>query len=299
MGNAQHPPDAGPGAAPDGATATGSAATTLARAGGSPPTGSGALTRVRSALAGVRSRRVLGWVLIVAWAAWLVAVWVTQPRLVPQDFAADELAQGNVTGYSLVTVDEDGGRGGFSGPYRLDVAKVPEEDLADSLDGTYGGKPVSLAYWVDGPVARLRVVDPNGLSSEVPAALVQQLTAAGVPQVAPSELWFHPSGRVNNLGVLLTVVCTLVVILGPRPRRGTRWFWFWLVGGPMSVGIAIFAVAELVRPRYEPEGTVHPRGVAGRWSGLAGFALGVVLALAGSAVLILLTDLSPIWFLRS
>ena len=143
------------------------------------------------------------------------------------------------------------------------------------------------------------MVDPNGLSSEAPAALVEQLTSAGVPQVAPSELWFHPSERVNNLGVLLTVVCTLVVILGPRPRRGTRWFWFWLVGGPMSVGIAIFAVAELVRPRYEPEGTVHPRGVAGRWSGLAGFALGVVLALAGSAVLILLTDLSPIWFLRS
>ena len=40
----------------------------------------------------------------------------------------------------------------------------------------------------------------------------------------------------------------------------------------MSVGIAIFAVAELVRPRYEPEGTVHPRGVAGRGSGLGGFA---------------------------
>jgi len=299
MGNAQYPPDTGPGAAPDGATAPGSGATTLARAGGGPPTGSVALTRVRSALAGVRSRRVLGWVLLVAWAAWLVAVWVTQPRLVPQDFAADELAQARVTGYSLVTVDEDGGRGGFSGPYRLDVAPVTDEDLGESLDGTYGGTPVSLAYWVDAPVARLRVVDPNGLSSEAPAALVERLTSAGVPQVAPSELWFHPSERVNNLGVLLTVVCTLVVILGPRPRRGTRWFWFWLVGGPMSVGIAIFAVAELVRPRYEPEGTVHPRGVAGRWSGLAGFALGVVLALAGSAVLILLTDLSPIWFLRS
>ena len=129
------------------------------------------------------------------------------------------------------------------------------------------------------------MVDPNGLSSEVPAALVQQLTAAGVPEAAPSELWFHPSQRVNNAGALLLFVSLVVVILGPRPRRGTRWFWFWLVGGPVSVGIAVFAVAELLRPRYEPEGTVHPRGVAGRWSGLAGFALGVVLSWRAAAVL--------------
>jgi hypothetical protein len=44
---------------------------------------------------------------------------------------------------------------------------------------------------------------------------------------------------------------------------------------------------------------VHPPGVAGRWSGLAGFALGVVLALAGALLTAGLTGLSPIWFLRS
>ena len=99
-----------------------------------------------------------------------------------------------------MTVDEDGGRGGFSGPHRTRRAPVSDEDVAESLDGTYSGPPVSVAYWVDAPVAQLRVVDPNGLSSEVPAALVQQLTAAGVPEAAPSELWFHPSQRVNNVG---------------------------------------------------------------------------------------------------
>ena len=176
---------------------------------------------------------------------------------------------------------------------------MSDEDLAESLDGTYSGSPVSVAYWVDAPVAQLRVVDPNGLSSEIPAALVQQLTAAGVPEAAPSELWFHPSQRVYNAGALLLFVSLVVVILGPRPRRGTRWFWFWLLGGPVSVGIAVFAVAELLRPRYEPEGTLHPKGVAGRWSGLAGFALGVVLAMAGGLLAAALTNLSPIWFLRS
>jgi hypothetical protein len=300
MGNEEYPPDALSGTTLDGAVAPGGRATAVAGADTEPSAGSGPgpLTRVRAALAGMRSRRALGWVLLVAWAAWLVAVWVTQPRLVPQEFLADELAQGNLTGYRLVTVDEDGGRGGFSGPHRLDLYPVADEDLAESLDGTYSGSPVSVAYWVDAPVARLRVVDPNGLSSEVPAALVEQLTAAGVPEAAPSELWFHPSQRVNNLGVLLLFASLVVVILGPRPRRGTRWFWFWLLGGLVSVGIAIFAVAELVRPRYEPEGTVHPPGVAGRWSGLAGFALGFVLSIAGALLLTALADLSPIWFLR-
>ena len=299
MGNEEYPSDAGAGTTLDGAVATGARATAVAGADteASAGSGPGPLTRVRAALAGMRSRRALGWVLLVAWAAWLVAVWVTQPRLVPQEFLADELAQGNLTGYRLVNVDEDGGRGGFSGPHRLDLAPVADEDLAESLDGTYGGAPVSVAYWVDAPAAQVRVVDPDGLPSDVPAALVQQLTAAGVPEAAPSELWFHPSLRVNNVGVLLLFASLVVVILGPRPRRGTRWFWFWLLGGPLSVGVAVFAVAELLRPRYEPEGTVHPPGVAGRWSGLVGFGAGILLSFAGSAILILLTDMSPVWFL--
>ena len=99
-------------------------------------------------------------------------------------------------------------------------------------------------------------------------------------------------------GALLLLLSTLVVIVGPRPRRGTRWFWFWVVGGPLSVGVPIFAVAELLRPQYEPVGIVHPPGVAGRWSGLAGFAIGVVFSLVGAGVLSALTAVSPIWFIR-
>ena len=177
---------------------------------------------------------------------------------------------------------------------------MSDEDVTESLEGTYGGPPVSVAYWVDAPMAQLRVVDPNGLSSEVPAAIVRQLAGSGVPQEPPSELWFHSSQSVNNAAVLLTVAGSrVVVILGPRPRQGTRWFWFWLVGGPVTIGIAIFAVAELVRPRYEPEGTVHPRGGRGPLVWPRGLrSRGILLSFAGGALLLLLTNLSPIWFLR-
>ncbi len=88
------------------------------------------------------------------------------------------------------------------------------------------------------------------------------------------------------------------MVLGPRPRRGTRWFWFWVLGGPLSVGVPIFAVAELLRPRHEVEDTVHPAGVAGRWNGLAGFALGFLGSFAGTAALLALNGVSPIWFIR-
>ena len=149
MGNAQYPPDAGPGAMGRGAPRHPARARPPARAGWRP---ADRLRRahpymLRSALAGVRSRRVLGWVLLVAWAAWLVAVWVTQPRLVPQDFAADELAKGNC--HRLFAGDRRRGRAdeeASPGPDRLDVAPVSgREDLGESLDGTYGGTPAKLA----------------------------------------------------------------------------------------------------------------------------------------------------------
>jgi hypothetical protein len=266
-----------------------------------PPTGAapGVLDVVRSTFAGATSRRALGWVLLIAWAVWLVALWVAQPRLVSQDFLAGELAQGRPTAYSVVTVHEERA-GGFSSPYRLEVSSVSDEDRAPALNGDYSGPAVSIAYWVDEPVAHLRVVDPDGLGSDRPAALVQDLTAAGVPEAPAARLSLEPPAqRAYTSGGWLMLSSVLVVILGPRPRRGTRWFWFWLAGGPLSVGVALFAVAELIRPRHELPGTVHPPGVAGRWNGLTGLAVGFLLSMVGTGLTLALTDLSPIWFLRS
>ena len=143
-------------------------------------------------------------------------------------------------------------------PYSIGV--YPASDAQDGVvDGAADGQQVTVAYWVDSPVAGLRVLDPNGLSSDTPAGVVASLQAAGVPE-ADASVFFGglPSERVIQAGALLLMVSTLVVIVGPRPRRGTRWFWFWVVGGPLSLGVPIFAVAELLRPRYELEGTVHP-----------------------------------------
>ena len=254
--------------------------------------------RLRSGLARATSRQVLGWVLVVGWVLWLAASWVTQPRIVPPDFVAADLARGDVPAYRLVTVDQDFRRGPFSSAEGVDVYAA-SDDQDGVVDGAADGRPLTIAYWVDAPVADLRVLDTNGLSSDTPAALVETFRAAGVPEAEASRLYRGlPSDRVANAGAVLLFVGFLVIVLGPRPRRGTRWFWFWIVGGPLSVGLPIFAVAELLRPRYEAEGTVHPPGVAGRWSGLAGFAAGIVLSLAFGWVLLTISGLSPVWFLR-
>ena len=240
-------------------------------------------------------RRLLGGALVAGWVLWLVAVWLTQPRVTSQASLTDELERGQVSAYRVVTVDED--RAGMQSPYRLDL--YPASDAADgALDGADDGRPVTVAYWVDAPVATLRVVDTNGLSSDAPAAMVARLRAAGVPEADRSRLVGLPGPQqVHNAGSLLLVLSTLVVVLGPRPRRGTRWFWFWVTGGPLSVGVPLFAVLELLRPRYEAPGTVPPPGVAGRWSGLLGFGVGAALAIGGAALSGLAT-LSPVWFLR-
>ncbi len=315
MGNDELSPGAGGGtSAPDGLPKGAASGSTTQDAIPAEPTappadrGPGVLDVVRSTFAGARTRKVLGWVLLVTWAVWLVAVWVVQPRLVPQGFLADDLAQGRVTSYRVVTVDEEGRRGPASGPYRVNVypagadhSEVVDREVVDGevVDGEVDGRPVTVAYWVDSPVASLRVLDTNGISSGTADEVVAGFRGAGVPE-ASASVFFRglPADRAYNAASLLLLATLVVVILGPRPRRGTRWFWFWLIGGPLVAAVPLFAVAELLRPKDEAADTVHPPGVAGRWSGLTGWVAGFMLSVGGGWVLSTLSGVSPIWFIR-
>ena len=240
---------------------------------------------------------MVGCVLVAAWLLWIAGLWVTQPRLVSQEFLGDELAQGRVTAYRVATVEEQR-EGLFAGPHRVEVR--PASDAHDGVvDGADDGRQLTVAYWVQAPVASLRVLDTNGLMSDVPAAMVGQLRTAGVPEAPPGDLWDREAAaRTDTLGTLLLLTALAVVVLGPRPSRGTRWFWFWLLFAPLALAVPAFAAAELIWPRYWPEATAHPRGVAGRWTGLTGFAAGAGLSLLVTGAALVLRDVSPIWFIR-
>lgn len=258
-------------------------------------------------------RGALGWVLLVGWVAWAVALWVVQPRLVPEATLADDLAAGRVTAYRVVTLGQDDPGGPFSPNFRLDVApagmpgqgSTGEEPGAGPAEGepsdgstAYDGPPLTVGYWVDGPVASFRVLDPDRLASTVPTLQVQRLTAAGVPASQDVGFFSPPWQRVYDAGGLLLFVTFLVIVLGPRPARGTRWFWFWLLPGPFLLAVPAFALLELLRPRADADAAGHPPGRAGRWSGLAGFVLGWLVWVVLTSALTTMSERWPFWVVR-
>ena len=260
-------------------------------ASGNPP------SRVGAALASVTTQRVVGWLLIIWWAGWLASLWAAQPRMVPQDVVVDELTAGRATAYRVVVVEEHGD-GLFDGTDRIEIS--PASDADDGVvDGAADGRQLTVAYWVDAPIGGLRVLDTDGLGSDAPTEVAERFRAAGVPEAAAGDLYVRsPAGRTYTAGALLMALTLALVVLGPRPSRGTRWFWFWLLFAPLFLAVPLFAVAERLRPRRWPEGTEHPKGVAGRWNGLTGLAVGVLLSLATTAALRALAGASPIWFIR-
>ncbi|MFC6287142.1 hypothetical protein ACFP3Q_16865 [Nocardioides sp. GCM10027113] len=88
-------------------------------------------------------------------------------------------------------------------------------------------------------------------------------------------------GREADGGLALTVgalwlASVGLLVLGPRPRRATRWSWFWLLCMVPPVGVLAFLAlggpTSLVRPSADPDD---------RLSGFMGFGL---LVIVGNAV---------------
>ncbi|WP_299446171.1 hypothetical protein [uncultured Phycicoccus sp.] len=231
-----------------------------------------------------RTDLATGWVMVLLWAAWLVLTAMTQPRLVTPDRLAEDLAAGRVVTWQVVEVRSD--RDQMEG-WAADITTNPlplsggEADLTAAQLG-----PPALAYWVDGRVGRMRIVDPALAAPGGPAPAVDRVRGAGVPEA--SEMrdvsvvlglerdW--PAWAAGPLGLLFLAS----VVLGPAPTRGTRWFWFWLVWGTLGLGVLAYAVWEVLRPAPRQGAPGAPRRLRG-WSGL-------VVAIVGSLVLTGLVD---------
>ena len=95
----------------------------------------------------------------------------------------------------------------------------------------------------------------------------------------------------TGLGARAVVAALAHLLFGPRPRRGTRWFWFWVLGVTGGVGAAAYALYEIGGRRADraPLEEDRPGGWAGfGWLLFLTMAVGILaqltLALVGATV---------------
>lgn len=200
-------------------------------------------------------RLVAAAALVLGWVVHLLASFVGGYEEVP--WVTLEQEQHRVTAVSVVASVP-------AAPSTWWSLAAPGDSLSAAPDGLQG-QVWRVVYTVaDGQ--RVRVADPHygsfgppstthGASSAADgqelrdALLARELPAVGAEDVP--EAW-----RLTQVsGVVLALATLLLVVAGPRPVHGNRWFWFWLVQLPAGLGVLAYAC-------YELGGRGHDRAVA-------------------------------------
>ncbi|MGG5257668.1 hypothetical protein [Phycicoccus avicenniae] len=241
---------------------------TRAVATGSPRSRTGALR------AGAQQwQRAVGVVLVLGWVVWLACALLALPRPVSAGTLEQDLAAGRVASWHPVLLDRHE-ESLFQWVDRREPSPVaPGSEVAPPERRTVG-------YLVDGVVGRYRVVDVTGVGDE----LAQRMRDAGVPLVLPlrGDPGTVVPPDVERWGaVALGFAGFLLVVSGPRPTRGTRWFWFWLLGLPAGLGVLAYAVLEVLRPLPPHVPWAVPQGRMGGWRGFLVLVLGGILLAGG------------------
>jgi hypothetical protein len=221
---------------------------------------------------------------------WVVAAglsWWTAPQEAGYDQARQDLAGGRVAAYQWGDRWDDGNAQRWFGSPAL-----------ASSGGTLGPLFVwrttaGRVHWVD--AGRFDGVDavPDGrYSGPGAAALARDAEARGVGGQALVGSW--SSAVIAWSGAVLGLTFLGVVIWGPAPVRGTRWFWFWVAAlAPYGLGLLFWLARD--RP-WARSATSDGRP---RDRGPAGFAIGFLSTILVSIVLLVLHEvLGEFWVPR-
>jgi hypothetical protein len=208
-------------------------------------------------------------VLLVGWLAWAAIAWWETPRPVEAERAHADLAAGNVAAFDRIHV----WNGRDNGLWLRQRHERYDPDGALLVWHTTSGQ---VRYAMPGQDIETHHLPGSGGAGTTPemAALVAAFEDAGVPSVrqARAGSGFHLPA-ITALLVFCTFLATL--ILGPDPRRGNRWFWFWMALAPLGLGVLAWMATE--RPWSSRAGPVGTR--AGGGTGFV-FVLGAGLLVA-------------------
>ncbi|MGK5740068.1 hypothetical protein [Micromonospora sp. URMC 103] len=215
---------------------------------------------------------------------WLVAAalsWWTAPRKQSYEQARADIAAGDVTAYQW-----GGSWGDSGGPWPWFDAS--ELQTSSTLGPLFAWRtPDGRVHWTDtdrfGQVTTTGAVDPASYSGPGAVGVAQDLRAGDLERRA--GVVRAPGVAVTVIGLVLAAVFLGVVVAGPAPVLGTRWFWFWLVAiAPYGLGLLFWLSRE--RPWSRPAAPASDRERRDR--GLFGIGLGILAAVLMSLLLLAL-----------
>ncbi|HET7659926.1 MAG TPA: hypothetical protein VFK66_06000 [Oryzihumus sp.] len=219
--------------------------------------------------------RALAWLLLAGWAVTLgLTVWTAPRESTPEQLRAD-IAAGRVDHY-VVVYGTSRGEAAWRVPTVDFNTAAAGPGIAWSLhDGRRRWASITGIPVVEGssPPRSETPLNPDGTASgpTLPDPLVAPLLAAlrhaGATQPLPTPELVEP------LAVGVAVVGLVMLLAGPAPQRGNKWFWFWVLNLSAGLGLVAWLVLEHLLPPRSP--------VTKRHRGLAGFVTSTV---AGTAL---------------
>ncbi|HET9519326.1 MAG TPA: hypothetical protein VFO77_16505 [Actinoplanes sp.] len=217
---------------------------------------------------------------------WLVATattWWTAPRERTYDQARKDISAGHVTVYQWGDRWDDDSPQHWFGGFSLASSSAKSGPIF-AWRTSYG-----RVYWTDtnnyDHVTTNGTVDEEQYSGGGAIAIAQDLQSAGLAdrggRVDPASSVPAWVGLVLGFGLLG------VLVAGPAPVRGTRWYWFWLVSlAPYGLGLLFWLARD--RPWSRSATAKEIGGTDDRARGIAGFAIGVLAGLVGSLLVLIL-----------
>ncbi|GIF76222.1 hypothetical protein Asi02nite_57400 [Asanoa siamensis] len=225
--------------------------------------------------------------LALLWVAWAVVTWWSAPRAATIAEAQADAAAGRI------------------------VAHYWADSFAASANDTLWFAPPQVSTIYDGPAQMLVWRAGFGrVHYALVADIVTEPGPRGLVVVEPNPAdplrAALPAGQHGNpipsvasvLALTIALVCFAVLIQGPAPKLGTRWFWFFLGLLPFGLGVLLWLRAE--RPWTEPEPPAPDKktGQPKRYTGLTGLGLLIVGGIVISILVALLRSL-PEWLVPS
>jgi hypothetical protein len=171
---------------------------------------------------------------LLLWVIGAALTWWTAPREVGYDRALAAVSGGEVRAYQWGNNWEDGGSRWFEAPWL--------ESAGESGPWFTWRAGDYRVYWTDTTLAPVDQTfeDVNGIPHAGGAApIARQLDIGTTTNLIPWRGW------LQGLSVVLALTFLVVLIAGPAPVLGTRWYWFWIVALiPHALGMVFWVLRD-------------------------------------------------------